>query len=169
MGTMATDIIVTVVAGIFLIVAVVGTVTPVLPGSPVALVTLIAWGWVLGSAASWTAAGIGALLSLVGFSASALLTARRLKKQHIPRGSTLVAVLAGIVGMFAIPVIGLFVGFAGGLFVSEYARRGDFQSALRSSGEALKAMGLGMLVEFTMVALASSVWAIGVIVHFAVG
>jgi uncharacterized protein YqgC (DUF456 family) len=169
MNSMATDIIATIVAGIFLAIAVVGTVTPVLPGSPVALVTLIAWGWVLGSAASWTAAGIGALLSLVGFSASALLTGRKLKKQHIPRGSILVAVLASIVGMFVIPVVGLFVGFAGGLFVSEYVRRGESQSALRSSGEALKAMGLGMLVEFGMVALASSVWMIGVIVHFAVG
>ncbi|OFW58162.1 MAG: hypothetical protein A2133_00605 [Actinobacteria bacterium RBG_16_64_13] len=165
---MVIDIIVTIVAGVFLAVAVFGTMYPVLPGSPVAFVTLIAWGWVLGSAASWTAAGIGALLACVGFLASALLTGRRLKKEQIPRRSILVAVLAGIVGMFVIPVAGLFVGFAAGLFVSEYVRRGDFQSALRSSGEALKAMGLGMLVEFGMVALASSVWMIGVIVHFAV-
>jgi uncharacterized protein YqgC (DUF456 family) len=165
---MTTDIIVTVVAGILLAVAVFGTVYPVLPGSPVALVTLIAWGWVLGSAASWTAAGIGALLCCLGWSASALLTGRKLKKQHIPRGSILVAVLAGIIGMFVIPVAGLFVGFAAGLFVSEYVRRRDFRSAFGSSVEALKAMGMGMLVEFTMVALASSVWMIGVIVHFAV-
>ena len=163
---MVTDIVITVVAGLLLAVAVFGTVYPVLPGSPVAFVALIAWGWVLGSAASWTAAGIGALFALVGFSASALLTGRRLKKQQIPRRSILIAVLAGIVGMFVIPVAGLFIGFAGGLFVSEYVRRGDFQSALSSSGEALKAMGLGMLVEFGMVALASSVWMIGVIVHF---
>ena len=164
---MTTDIVVTIAAGIFLAVAVFGTVYPVLPGSPVALVTLIAWGWVLGSAASWTAAGIGALLASVGWSASALLTARKLKKERIPRRSILVAVLAGIVGMFVIPVAGLFVGFAAGLFVSEYVRRGDFRSALKSSLEALKAMGLGMLVEFGMVSLAGSVWTIGVIVHFA--
>ena len=47
-------------------------------------------------------------------------------------------------------------------------RLGDFRSALRSSVEALKAMGVGMLVEFGMVSLAGSVWMIGVIVHFAV-
>jgi uncharacterized protein YqgC (DUF456 family) len=134
----------------------------------VALVTLIAWGWVLGSTASWTAAGIGALLICVGWSASALLTGRMLKKRHPPRRSILVAVLAGIVGMFVIPVAGLFVGFAAGLFVSEYVRRRDFQSALRSSVEALKATGVGMLVEFGTVSLAASVWMIGVIIHFAV-
>lgn len=166
---MVTDIVVTVVAGIFLAVAVFGTVFPILPGSPVALVTLIAWGWVLGSTASWVAAGIGAFLCCLGWSASALLTGRKLREQRIPKRSVLVAVLAGIVGMFVIPVAGLFLGFAGGLFLSEYVRRRDGQAAVDSSVEALKAMGLGMVVEFAMVSLAGSVWTIGVIVHFAVG
>ncbi len=164
---MVADIIVTVVAGVLLAVAVFGTVYPLLPGSPVALVTLIAWGWVLGSAASWTAAGIGAVLVCIGWSASALLTGRKLKREKIPRRSILVAVLAGIVGMFVIPLFGLMIGFAAGLFVSEYVRVGDSRTALRSSLEALKATGLGMLVEFAMVALAGSVWMVGVIVHFA--
>jgi uncharacterized protein YqgC (DUF456 family) len=164
---MAVDVVVTVAAGILLAVAVFGTVFPVLPGSPVALVTLIAWGWVLGSTASWIAAGIGALFALAGWSASTLLTGRKLRKERIPKRSILVAVVAGIVGMFVIPVVGLFAGFAGGLFLSEYARGGDLRSAARSSTEALKAMGMGMLVEFFMVALAGSVWTIGVIVHFA--
>ena len=164
---MTSDIIVTVVAGILLAVAVFGTIYPLLPGSPVALVTLIAWGWVLGSAASWTAAGIGALFVCVGWSASAVLTGRKLKKQSIPKGSILVAALAGIVGMFVIPVAGLFLGFAGGLFLSEYVRLRDSRTAGRSSVETLKAMGMGMLIEFFMVSLAASVWTIGVIVHFA--
>ena len=164
---MTVDIVVTVVAGLLLAVAAFGTVVPVLPGSPIAFVTLIAWGWVLGSAASWAAAGVGALFALIGFSASALLTGRKLKKQRIPKGSILVAVLAGIVGMFVIPFFGLFIGFALGLFLAESVRVGDTQAAGRSSWEALKAMGTGMVAEFFMVALAGSVWTIGVIVHFA--
>ena len=164
---MASDIIATVIAGILLVVAAFGTVFPVLPGSPVAFVALIAWGWVLGSAASWVAAGIGAAFALIGFSAGALLTGRRLKKERIPKRSVIVAVAAGVVGMFVIPVVGLFVGFCLGLFLSEYLRGKDVQSALTSSGQALKAMGIGMLAEFLMVALAGSVWTIGVIVHFA--
>ena len=50
--------------------------------------------------------------------------------------------------------------------VSEYARRRDFCSSLKSSAETLKAMGMGVLVEFCMVCLAGSVWTIGVIAHF---
>ncbi|MCE5254600.1 MAG: DUF456 domain-containing protein [Actinomycetia bacterium] len=163
---MTTDIVATIVAGILLAVAAFGTIYPILPGSPVALVTLIAWGWILGSTASWTAAGIGAALACAGWSFSVVLTGRRLKRRKIPRGSLTVGALAGIVGMFVIPVAGLFVGFAGGLFVSEYVRQRDARAAGRSSLEVLKAAGLGMVVEFLMVSLAASVWAIGVIVHF---
>jgi uncharacterized protein len=68
--------------------------------------------------------------------------------------------------MFVVPIFGLFVGFAGGLFASEYARRRDLQMALKAAGEALVATGLGVLIEFGMVCLAGSVWMIGVIVHF---
>jgi hypothetical protein len=68
--------------------------------------------------------------------------------------------------MFLIPVVGLFVGFGAGLFLSEYARRKDFRSSLTSSAETLKATGVGILVEFGLVCLAGSVWMIGVIVHF---
>lgn len=164
---MTVDIIVTVVAGLLLALAVFGTVFPVLPGSPIALITLIAWGWVLGSAASWTAAGVGAFFALIGFSAAAVLTGRKLKKERIPKRSIIVAVLVSIVGMFVVPFFGLFIGFTLGLYLAEYWRRGDAQAALHSSWEALKAMGVGMVAEFLMVALAGSVWTIGVIVHFA--
>jgi len=163
---MTVDVVTTVVAGLFLAAAAFGTVFPVLPGSPIALVTLIAWGWVLGSVASWTTAGIGAFFALIGFCAAAILTGRRLKRERIPKRSIIVAAIAGIVGMFVIPFFGLFVGFALGLFLAENSRSGDIQAAMHSSWETLKAMGLGMVAEFFMVALAGSVWTVGVIVHF---
>lgn len=161
------QILVSVIAGLLLIVAVAGTVYPVLPGSLLALGTLLGWAWIMGSPAAWIAASIGMLLSLIGWAASAVLTGRSLKRQRIPRGSIATAVVAAIVGMFLIPVVGLFVGFGLGLLLSEFARRRDLGSALRASGEALKATGLGILVEFGCAALAGSVWMIGVIWHFA--
>lgn len=163
---MDTQIVVTVVAGLLLAVAAVGTVYPVLPGSPLAIVTLIAWAWVVGSSAAWIAAVIGALISGVGWSASAVLTGRKLRQHQIPKRSIVVAMAAAVVGMFLIPVVGLFVGFGSGLLVSEYVRRRDLRAALTSSAETLKATGIGVLVEFAMVCLAGSVWMIGVIAHF---
>lgn len=163
---MAVEIVVTVVAGVLLAVAAIGTVYPVLPGSLLAIVTLIAWGWLVGSPEAWTAAVIGSVMAGVGWSASAVLAGRKLKQQQVPGRSILVAVAGAVVGMFLIPVVGLFVGFGVGLLVSELVRRRDFRAAVESSLETLKAMGIGVLVEFLMVCLASSVWTIGVIVHF---
>jgi uncharacterized protein YqgC (DUF456 family) len=160
------DLVVTIVAGLLLAVAAVGTVYPVLPGSPVAIATLIAWAWILGSSASWTAGLIGALIAAAGWSASAVLTGRALRRQQVPGRSIAIAVLGAVVGMFALPVLGLFIGFAAGLFISETARRGDLRAGFSSSVETLKATGLGILLEFGLVCLAASVWTIGVIAHF---
>lgn len=148
-------------------VGVIGTVYPVLPGSMLVLGTLLAWAWILGSTASWTMGIIAMAFAAIGWSASALLTGRNLKKQQIPNQTILVAVVCGVVGMFLIPVVGLFVGFGVGLLGMEFARRKDFNQALRASGSALKATGIGILVEFGMAAIASSIWVIGVIWHFA--
>lgn len=164
---MDADILVSVIAGLLLAVAAVGTVYPVLPGSPLAIGTLIGWGWVLGSTASWTAAAVAALLTAAGWAAAAVLTGRTLKRQRVPGRSIVVAMAAGIVGLFVIPFFGLFIGFAAGLLLSEYAHRRDLRAALESSLESLKAMGLGIVVEFAMVCLAASVWTIGVATHFA--
>lgn len=160
------DIVVTVVAGLLLAVAAVGTVYPVLPGSPLIIGTLVAWAWLLGSGAAWTAAVVGALLAAAGWSASAALTGRTLKRQQVPGRSVAVAVAGGVAGVFLLPVFGLFLGFAAGLLVGEYARRREARAALSSSLATLKAMGLGMLIEFGLACLACSVWTIGAVAHF---
>lgn len=163
---MAFEIIASVAAGLLLAVAAIGTVYPVLPGSLLAIATLPAWAWVMGSTPAWVAGVVGALLALAGWSASAVLTGRKLKQLQVPRRSIAVAVAAAVAGMFLIPVVGLFVGFGIGLLASEYARHRDIHAAVGSSVETLKATGTGVLIEFGMVCLASSVWAIGVAAHF---
>lgn len=165
---MTLQIIVTVAAGLMLLVAAFGTIYPVLPGSLLAIATLIAWGWVIGSTVSWTVAAVASAMCLVGFSSSLILTGRKLRHHEVPGGSVAVAMVGGIVGMFVIPLVGLFVGFALGLLASEWIRRNDARSAVSASLAALKATGIGVLIEFCMVCLGGSVWAIGVILHFTI-
>ncbi|HEY4615046.1 MAG TPA: DUF456 domain-containing protein [Citricoccus sp.] len=160
------QIITTVIAGLLLAVAVLGTVFPVLPGSILTIITLIAWAWILGSPAAWTAAVIGVGLAVAGLSASAVLTGRKMRREQIPHGPVVVGIIGAVVGMFVIPVIGLFVGFAVGLLLAELVRRRDVRAAARSSWEALKSMGAGILIEFACASLAASSFAIGTLVHF---
>jgi uncharacterized protein YqgC (DUF456 family) len=161
------DIVATVVAGVLLVVAAVGVLYPVLPGSPVAIATLLVWALVVGSWAAWVAAVIGALLCAAGWSASYVLTGRRLKQLEVPWWSIAVAAVAGVAGMFLIPVVGIFVGFAVGLLVSEAIRHRDLGRAVHYSLETLKAMGKGVIVEFVLLCCAAAVWSVGVVAHFA--
>ncbi len=163
---MDVDILITVLAGILLVVAAIGAIYPVLPASLIAIVTLLAWAWSMGSWPAWIAAVIGSVICLVGWSASALLTGRKLKQLEVPAWSILVAAVGGIVGMFLIPVVGIFVGFAVGLLVIEALRHQDLRHAFHSSVQTLKAMGTGVLVEFLLICVAASVWTVGVIGHF---
>jgi uncharacterized protein YqgC (DUF456 family) len=164
---MDSDILATVIAGVLLVAAAVGVLYPVLPGSPVAIVTLLVWAWVVGGWAAWPAALVGSLLCAAGWAASAVLTGRKLKELEVPRWSILVAAVAGLVGMYFIPVVGIFVGFAVGLLVSEAVRHRDARRAVHHSLQTLKAMGAGVLVEFLLLCTAAAVWSAGVLVHFA--
>jgi uncharacterized protein YqgC (DUF456 family) len=96
-----------------------------------------------------------------------VLTGRRLSARNVPNSSIVVGAVAAIVGMFVIPVVGLFVGFALGLLGSEWVRTRDVRVAASSSVAALKALGLGMLIEFGFAASAATVWVIGAWIYFA--
>lgn len=163
---MDAQIIWTIVCGLAIVVGVAGTIIPVLPGSILIMVSLLVWAIVLGSPLGWTVFGIGVLLAGAGMASSAVLTGRAMKKRSIPGRSVVVGLVLGVVGFFVIPVVGLLVGFALGLFISEYARQRDWRLAVSSSVAALKATGLGMLAEFGFASLAAGTWAAGVLVHF---
>jgi uncharacterized protein YqgC (DUF456 family) len=160
------DILATVIAGVLLVVAAVGVVYPVLPGSAIAIATLLVWAVVTGSWAAWVTAIVGSLLCAVGWSASAVLTGRRLRQLEVPWWSVAIAAVAGVAGMFLIPVVGIFVGFAVGLLVSEAIRHQDVSRAVHYSIETLKAMGKGVIVELALLCAAAAVWSAGALTHF---
>ncbi|MFI2565007.1 DUF456 domain-containing protein [Paenarthrobacter sp. NPDC018779] len=163
---MNAELIVTILCGLAIAVGVAGVIIPILPGSILIGVSLLAWAlWGGAGVVGWVVFGIGLVFVIAGMAASAVLTGRKLKQHGIPNRSVLVGVIVGVVGMFVIPVVGLFVGFALGLLLSEVARTRDFRSAVRSSVAALKATGIGILVEFALACAAASTWVIGVWVN----
>jgi hypothetical protein len=83
---------------------------------------------------------------------------RRLRESGIPRRSTLLGVLLGIVGFFVIPVVGMFVGFPLGVYLSERERLHTHDRAWTSTKHALRASGLSILIEFIGTSLAAAVW-----------
>ena len=153
---------VTVLCGLAILVGVAGTVIPVLPGSILIGLSLLAWAlWGGAGTTGWVVFGIGLAFVLAGMAASAVLTGRKLKQHSIPSRSVMVGIVFGVVGMFIIPVVGLCVGFAAGLLLSELQRTRVVSTAVASSWAALKATGLGMIVEFGLACLAASTWVVG--------
>ncbi len=124
-----------------------GIVLPVLPGSITIALGLLVWGAWGGSSWGWIAAGFGCGFVLIGMTASWLLTRRRLKDRSIPRWPILIGLLGGLVGMLLLPGFGLVIGFVVGLFIAEWVRVRDPAEALGSSWIALKAIGVGMVIE----------------------
>jgi uncharacterized protein len=161
---------VTVLCGLAILVGVAGTVIPVLPGSFLIGLSLLAWAiWGGEGVTGWVVFGVGMVFVLAGMAASAVLAGRKLKQHRIPNRSVALGIVLGIVGMFVIPVVGLFVGFAAGLLLSEVQRTRNVGTALTTSWAALKATGLGILAEFGLACLAASTWLIGVWVGAASG
>ena len=164
--TVTPEIIATIVTSVLIIIGCLGIVIPVLPGSITALIGLIIWAVVLRSVEGWVVLALGGTLLLAGMSASLVLTGSRLKRRAIPNRTLLLGVIGAVIGMFVIPVVGLVIGFIVGLLASETVRNRNFRIALDTSWVALKAAGLGIIIELSCALLAASVFIIGAITFF---
>ena len=164
---MTAEIIATILTAVLLLVGCLGVILPVLPGSVTIVVGLLVWAFTVQAVEGWVVLAVGSVLALVGMAASAVLTGARLKRRQIPNRSLLYAAVGAVVGLFLIPVVGIFVGFFVGLLLSETARQRDLRTALDSSWAALKAAGVGIIVEFVCALAASTAFVLGAIVLFA--
>ena len=140
-----------------LIVSAAGILVPVLPGTLLALAALFVWALVSGGGA-WAAFGVMALLIGTGQVLKYLLPHRSMTAAGVPGRSIVIGGILAIVGFFAIPVVGLVVGFLGGVYVAEHARLRDWNRAWNSTWVAMKATGFSILIELAALLLAASVW-----------
>lgn len=148
------------IAAVVLIVALIGVVIPLLPGTLLTLGTLIVWAIVVGTGEAWTYALIGTAVLAIGLVGKYALAGRHLKTQGVPNTSLMIGGLVGIVGFFVVPVVGLIIGFVGGVYVAELART-DARTAWPATIAALKAVGLSILVELAAALVATSIWFAG--------
>jgi uncharacterized protein len=137
-------------AGVALVMAIglVGTVVPVLPG------TILIWGAALvyGLAGTFGRAGAVAMtaitiLLLTGTAAKYVLAHRRARVTGAPTSTIAAGALGGIIGFFAIPVIGFVLGGVLGILFAERRRTNDWERAWASTRHVLAGFGIGVLVE----------------------
>ena len=140
----------------------VGILVPILPGTMLILAAVLVWAISVGGGTAWTAFALAALVLVAGSVVKYAVPSRRLKTSGIPSSTTWLGVGLGIVGFFVIPVVGLFIGFVLGVYLAERRRVGN-AAAWPSTQEALRAVGVSILIELAAGVLATLVWVAGVV------
>lgn len=140
-----------------------GILVPVIPGgSALVGAGVLLWAWKEATTLGWLVFAIAGALLVGGVIAKYAMPSRSLKQAGVPLSTQLVGAACGIAGFFLIPVIGLFIGFAVGVYAAELRRVGT-AAAWPSTVAAMKAAGLSILVELTAALLATATWAFGIV------
>jgi uncharacterized protein len=151
-----------VLVALAILVGLVGVIVPILPGLVLVLGAILVLAIAEGSTTGWAVFAVAALLLVAGSVVKYAVPNRRLKTTGIPSSTTWFGVALGVVGFFVIPVIGLFIGFVLGVYLAEYRRVGG-AAAWPSTKEALRAVGVSILIELAAGVLAALVWVAGVV------
>ncbi|MBB1510281.1 DUF456 domain-containing protein [Tessaracoccus sp. MC1756] len=159
---MTAEMIAALAAGVLALVGLTGIVVPVLPGSLAIGVGALVWAIWGGSSWGWIAFGFAALLLMFGALSSWMLTGRSLQQRQVPKWPVVVGVVAGVVGVFVLPGLGLPIGFVLGLLLAEWYRLRDFRMALATSWTTVKALGMGILVELSCAMVAVAILAVSI-------
>ena len=150
--------------GLLMLVGVVGTVVPLLPG--LVLVWAAGLVWVLadgGGVVRWATLAVLTVLLVVGMVAKYVLPGRRAAAEGAPFSTLAVGVVGMVVGFFVIPVVGLLVGGLLGVFLAELVRLRTASAAWVSTRGVLVAVGIGTLIEIACGLLMIAVWLVGVV------
>ena len=149
-----------IVAGLAILIGLVGVLLPVLPGSLLIGVALLGWALAVGTGTAWTAAAVGCVVLILGAVAKYLFPGRSLQRQGVPHRTLLAGAVLGVVGFFVVPVVGLPLGFVAGIYLAELQRLGR-ERAWPATKAALRAVGLAVLIELTAAVLAAGVFVAG--------
>jgi uncharacterized protein YqgC (DUF456 family) len=147
----------TVLAGILIVVGLVGVVVPMLPGLLLVVVGIGVWAVPRGDALGWTVLGVAVAVAALGTVAKYALPGARMRVAGVPGRTLLAGGVLGIVGFFVVPVVGLLLGFVLGVYLAELARLGR-GGAWPSTRTALAAVGWSVLIELAAGLVATAVW-----------
>lgn len=151
----------TVIAGLVIAVGLVGIVVPVLPGLILVFGAVLVWALVAQHAIGWTVLIVSLALASAGWVLQYIVPTRRMRAYGVPGRTLVIGAIAGVVGLFLLPPIGLAIGFVLGVFGTEYARLRSVDQAWPSAVQALKAALISYGIELTTALLIAIVFLIG--------
>ena len=154
-----------VLVGLAIATGIFGVVVPVLPGAVLVWAAILVWA---------LAVGFGDRLDLLAArhrgdrrrpgreAAHARAGACATRASRAGRSSPVWC--SPSIGFFVIPFVGFFIGFPLGVYLEERRRLGRHASAWASTQEALRAMGLSIVIELSATLVASAAWLAAVLI-----
>lgn len=137
-----------VLVALAMLVGIIGTIVPLLPGLPIVWAAALVYGVVEGfGVVGWICFAIITIVGIGGAVAGFVVPQRQVKGGGAPFSTTVAGVTGAVIGFFVIPIIGIVVGAIVGVLVAERARTQSWELAWASTKRAIYGFGLGALVQ----------------------
>jgi len=135
-----------VLVGVAVVIGLIGIVVVFLPGLVLQVAAVALWAFEESTAVAWVVLGVVITLALTATALKYAFPHRTLRGEGVPGWVIFLALLAAIVGLFAIPIVGAPIGFVVTVYVFERVRRGPAQ-AWPSTKSAVKAILTSIGIE----------------------
>jgi len=134
-----------------MLIGLLGLVVPIMPGLVIIWVAALGYGLFAGfGTLGWVMFALITVLMIVGSVVDNILMGAKAHESGAPWWVVLVALLAGILGNFALPIIGGLLAALLALFLVEYIRRKNAKEALKSMKGMLIGCGWAFVIRFIM-------------------
>ncbi|WP_194816339.1 DUF456 domain-containing protein [Nocardia sp. XZ_19_385] len=153
-----------VVVGLAILIGLLGIIVPILPGVILIFAAILVWAIMTGGTTAWIIFAVATVFLVLSGVIKYTWPGRKMKEAGVSNRALFIGAILGIAGFFIIPIIGLFVGFVLGVYLSEYQRLKQGEPAWQTTKHALKGVGLSMLIELLGALLATGIWLIGAFV-----
>jgi uncharacterized protein YqgC (DUF456 family) len=142
-----------------MLVGLVGTLIPIVPGIILMWIAAVFYGFAVGfDVFSIGVLAVVTVLAAVSVAVGIVLPKRAATESGASTSSQLAAVVGAVIGFFAIPVVGVVVGALAGIALAEWRDKGDWQAARVSTIAVAKGFGWSALVQFGIGFVILVVW-----------
>ena len=144
-------------------VGLVGVLVPLLPGTLLVYAAIAVWAFAEQNTVGWVVLGVVTAILAATMAIKYLWPVKRMRAADVSPTTLAAGAVAGVIGFFVIPVLGLLVGFVLGVYLAELVHRRDQRRAWASTVHAVKGAALSVGVELAGGLLATAAWVVGVV------
>jgi uncharacterized protein len=150
----------TALVAVLIVIGVVGTIVPILPGLGLIWVAMLGYGIALGfGVPGWIAMAIASALVVLGLYLNVRIPQRSAAGTGLSVRAQLVAVGLAVVGFFTFPPFGVPIGFVGGVYLMRLQATGDRSQAWSSTKTIVGALIRASIAQFACAVAMFLVWA----------